>query len=152
MIRRSATLVVGVGSPHGDDRAGWRVTDRVAARVGTLATVRSVANPVEILDWLVGVQTLHVCDACRLTGAAGCVYRWQWPDLPADLRSSSCSSHGVTLPQALALAGALGILPEAVTIWGIEIAGARTAEPLSAELERVAAAVAEQIAGEIRDA
>lgn len=152
MIRRSETLVVGVGSPHGDDRAGWRVTERLAARVGSLATVRSVATPLEILDWLDGVRTLHVCDACRLTGTAGCVYRWQWPDLPPDVGLSSWSSHGVALPQALALAGELDILPKTVTIWGIEIADAQPAAPLSAELEHVAAAVAEQIAGELRDA
>jgi hydrogenase maturation protease len=152
LIRRSETLIVGVGSPHGDDRVGWSVTQQLAPRVASLATVRVVADPSEILHWLEGVRTLHICDACQLSGAAGRIHRWQWPDLPAEVGQAPWSSHGMTLPQTLALAESLGVLPEAVTIWGIEIAEARPAESLSAELQQVAAAVAEQIAGEIRDA
>lgn len=151
-MTRSATLIVGVGSPHGDDRVGWRVTERLASLVSSLADVRTVADPSEILDWLDGVRTLHACDACHFSGAAGHVHRWQWPDVPANVSKTAWSSHGVTLPQALALAGALGVLPDDVTIWGIEIAAARTAEPLSPALEQVATAVAEQIAGELADA
>ncbi len=152
MIRPSETLVVGVGSPHGADRVGWSVTERLVPRVTSLAVVRAVADPTEILDWLDGVRTLHICDACQLSGAVGGVHRWRWPDVPASVGEAAWSSHGVTLGQTLALASALGTLPELVTIWGIEIASAKTAEPLSADLALVAMAVAEQIAGEIRDA
>lgn len=109
----AGTLVVGLGSAHGDDQIGWRVAEDLAA---LSIPVRIARSPSELLDWLGGVERLVVCDACQNLGAPGDVLRLPWPDARlAALRSSG--SHDMGLAEVLALAEQLGHLPKAVIIW-----------------------------------
>ena len=50
-MTRRPTLVVGVGSHHGDDQAGWLVADLLAASASEDVAVRKAKTPAEILDW-----------------------------------------------------------------------------------------------------
>ena len=66
------TAVIGIGSPHGDDRAGWLVVDRVAewsSRFGgrrpQLRFTRAKV-PHELFDQIGEVQVLHLIDAYHL--------------------------------------------------------------------------------------
>lgn len=63
----SRVLVVGVGSPHGDDQAGWRVADHVAAVLGGAIAVRKASVPHDVLDWCDGRERLHLVDAFETT-------------------------------------------------------------------------------------
>ncbi len=58
--------VVGIGSFHGDDRAGWEVIDRLSMRLSGLSHValRKAAVPHDVLDWLNPQLRLHLVDAC----------------------------------------------------------------------------------------
>jgi hypothetical protein len=59
----AGVLVVGIGSPHGDDRAGWRVADDVAAALRGAITTRKASVPHDLLDWCDGRGRLHLVDA-----------------------------------------------------------------------------------------
>jgi hydrogenase maturation protease len=93
---KSAVWIVGIGSPHGDDVAGWRTIDCLQQildqQPGTPPTPASHANarhpaqqlrkaavPHDLLDWLLPDARVHVIDACldeELATASGvCVYR-----------------------------------------------------------------------------
>lgn len=148
----SRTLIVGLGSHHGDDGVGWRVVEQLAACVSGGTEVRAAAAPGDMLAWLDGVEALHVCDACRATGRAGEVCRWQWPDLNGYVTAALLSSHGLSLPDVLSLADRLRLLPPRVIIWGVEIADARPGNPLCATVENAVRLLARQVAGEISDA
>jgi len=114
------TLVVGIGSPHGDDRAGWIVADRVArAASEARVAVRIARSPIEAVDWLDGVRHLVLCDACRGLGPYGTTRRWEWP-IPVDARMDWSGTHDMPLPAVLALAERLGKLPSRVVIWAVE--------------------------------
>jgi hydrogenase maturation protease len=114
-------LVVGLGSPHGDDQAGWlvvselqrRLTDPQAAHVCRLAK-----SPCDLLDWLDDVTHLIICDCCDSPTQVGELRLWHWP---ADrfVRTRSSSSHQVGLPEVLDLAANIGRLPQRVEIWAI---------------------------------
>ena len=53
------TLIVGIGSHQGDDRAGWQAAGSVAAELPG-ADVRCAASPAELLHWLDGVERLLI--------------------------------------------------------------------------------------------
>jgi hydrogenase maturation protease len=126
------TLLVGIGSPHGDDQLGWLVVDRVAACVKhDHLEIRRAASPTDLLDWLQDVERLVICDACRGLGRVGEVRRWNWPtsELPALAWSGT---HDLSLPAVLMLAQRLGRLPEQVVVWAIEAAASSATETPSA--------------------
>jgi hydrogenase maturation protease len=115
-----ATMLVGLGSFHGDDRAGWEVVERLTSQNGLLnCACKLLRSPGELLDVLEGAERLVICDACAPGGAAGSVHCWHWP---ADelLCQRASGSHNLSLVAALGLAAELGRLPPSVTVWGIE--------------------------------
>lgn len=158
----SHVLVVGVGSPFGDDRFGWHVADLLRSRLGQFTPaadigpveIRKAAAPHQLLDWLDDQQGLVLCDACRGSGEPGTVTRFEWPSTHVrGLRFSG--THEMPLPALLELAQRLGRLPRRVTIWGAEAQAATDGEqvpdrPLAAPTERAATRVAARIREELR--
>lgn len=145
------TLVVGIGSPYGDDQVGWLVADRLASRVVRNRTeVRRAASPTDVLDWLQDVERLVICDACRGLRHVGEVRRWNWPtpDIPAIAWSGT---HDLSLPGVLALAERLARLPRQVIVWAIEAAPSCAAETLSADVSAAIPELVNRIACELDD-
>lgn len=127
-------LVLGVGSPHGDDAAGWRVVEMLRQRPGFPAQVAAVEPP-QLLDYVDGCRRLILVDACRSNRLPGTVFRLSWPD--ALLRSQGRrSSHGLTVGDALALAETLGRLPPEVIVWSVEISRCEPGAELTPEVRR----------------
>ena len=131
------TLFVGLGSSHGDDRIGWLVADALETRLGTNAIVRHAAAPLDILDWLEGIERLVICDACRGIGPVGSWRRWLSPLENAPVARAR-NSHDLGLPAAMQLAAQFGSLPREVLLWVVEIG--QVAPGLQALPEVVAAA------------
>lgn len=116
------TLLVGIGSPHGDDRAGWIVAQHLLKANNRVdVDVRWAESPTRLLDWLNGYDRLIVCDACRGSGDAGRIQRFLWPEI-ADFQISSSGTHDLNLVQTLKSAEVLGKLPPDVVVWSIEVA------------------------------
>lgn len=144
------TLIVGIGSPHGSDRAGWLAAELLQSHIATLAlayrcSCRIAQVPHQLLDWLQGQETAHLIDACyapherlqryrldvtpaevRLTRQAlpGEALHEQSVPHTAELLSQlhSASTHHLPLPAVLQLAQQLNLLPRHVTLWTIPIA------------------------------
>jgi hydrogenase maturation protease len=100
-----ATLIVGIGSPHGDDQIGWRIAEALMAehRVGWI--IRTARSPTDLLAWLDDkVERLVICDACdgfessrRTNGAAnshGLEAHATWHGLPARAEQTALCSAG----------------------------------------------------------
>lgn len=122
------TLIVGIGSSHGDDQAGWLVAERLAGKFDQDdVVVRKAGSPVELLDWLDGTDRLIVCDACRGLGRAGEVQRWTWPDREL-LDAALSGTHDLPLPAVIQLAERIGRLPSEVVLYAVEAA---TSSPLN---------------------
>lgn len=143
------TLIVGIGSPHGDDQAGWQVAERL---VGTFdqaeVDVRQIASPAKLLDWLEGVERLVICDACRGLGQVGQVRRWKWP--AAELQEVAWSgTHDVSLPAVLRLADRLERLPAEVAIWAVEGAPRKVMGTISVQVAAALPQLSEGITNEL---
>ncbi len=115
------TLIIGLGSAHGDDTAGWRVVELLRSVLIDGVELHCVAHPIDILEQLQGISDLHVCDACRGGQPRGHLHRWQWPEFVERTTHARDSSHAMSLDEALRLAERLGLLPPRVTIWGIDV-------------------------------
>ena len=121
-LQARRTLFIGIGSPHGDDRIGWRMADALTEAAIPDVEIRKAAIPCDLLDWLEDVDRLFVCDACystRSATAAVALHQRQWPTSEVSAMRSA-ASHALGLPQVLRLAERLGTLPSSVTLFGIE--------------------------------
>jgi hydrogenase maturation protease len=115
--------VVGVGSPHGDDAAGWQVVRALRENHSEMPGVSfaEVDSGHRLLDLLDGRGTLILVDALMDGSPCGTVHRLAWPDDRIE-----CVPHGSThflgVSAALKLAQNLGLLPPCVVIIGISAA------------------------------
>lgn len=122
--------IAGIGSPHGDDQAGWEMVRALQQRGFPQARFHLSRTPDDLLNWLDPSQTLVVCDACRGAGEVGSVHRWQWPSAELDQMNWS-GTHQISLPGVLSLVEQLGQLPEQVVVWGVEVSEMSPGEEIS---------------------
>ena len=132
-------LVVGIGSPHGDDAIGWLMTQGLEQQ--TLATrsvdfhgrvvFRPLRTPLDLVDLLDNPKgedlpsRLVVIDAVVSPMPLGHLHVWVWPKVGWETRRAS-GSHDIPLADALAIAERLGRLPPCVEILGINVGEAPT--------------------------
>lgn len=150
--------VIGVGSPIGLDRIGWEAVRGLENR-GLLRYLPPGRVELSVLDRpgsllvqvLESAPAVILVDAMQAGGRPGKVRRFTPPNLPPE--GAFVSSHDVGVTQAIALAGALGVLPSRLVIYGIEIgpqprctAAARLAELCERAVARLYPRVAADIA------
>ena len=130
MIEVTRPLVVGIGSPHGDDQAGWMLIERLSALVSREATLRTASVPHNLIDWTDGCDALHLVDACEFGACefAACdvgetVRRIELTDESSLGKIASLtrcqSSHQFGIGKAIELGQVLGKVPRRIVIWAI---------------------------------
>jgi hydrogenase maturation protease len=141
------TVLFAVGNPdRGDDAAGWLVADLLEAT--PLVTVRRVAaDPSAILTDPLWDEADHVVvvDAVRTGAPTGTVHRWDLFELLDRAVPTGGGTHDLGVAATIGLAAALGRLPLAATVVGIE---GRTFEPGAPPSPEVVAA-AERVAASL---
>ena len=144
------SLIVGIGSPHGDDQAGWLVVDQLSKTCRQRHVAMGKASaPVDLLDWIDGIEQLVVCDASRGLGQVGTIRRWSWPN--DGLQQARWSgTHDLSLPEVLQLAQRLDRLPHQVAIWSVEAAERGSLKMPSPEVTAVIPRLVVNIAYEVQ--
>ncbi len=139
--------VIGIGSPFGDDAAGWRVIEHLRGRVPEGVELLALDRPgAALLRWFEGMDGVVLIDAIRSGGRPGAVRSLSLDAL--DGLPESPSTHGFGLAHALRLAGAMGVLPPRVAIHAIELGGLER-DGLTPEVEAAARALAESLARDL---
>jgi hydrogenase maturation protease len=118
-----ALKVIGIGSPFGDDTIGWQAievlrdnSDLFPPNTEWLVLDRPGSGLVSLLE---NAKTVVLIDAMQSGQSPGTVQRLQMTELLAE--ATHPSSHSLGVAEALALAKALGVLPENIFIYGIEM-------------------------------
>lgn len=149
----SELRIIGIGSPIGDDQAGWLVVEALrraplAQRLPRHTRLIALDRPgAQLIAHLDGAHTLVVVDAICSGAPPGTIHR---VDGAARIQADVLvSSHGLGLATALELARALGALPANVLIYGIEIDPATGAAAPGKAMIDVVDRLAAQIAGEL---
>lgn len=127
------SLAVGLGSPHGDDRVGWEVIDRLAVR--TDLPVAKARDGTELLQIISGRVQVLVIDAAAPSGHPGRMRQFEWP--VHDLHTAGLvSTHGLGVVEALQMAQTLGCAPQRATVITIEADQTDPLCSLSDDVER----------------
>jgi hydrogenase maturation protease len=150
MIERQRSLVVGIGSPHGDDQAGWLLIEKLSSLELPDVHLRKAAVPHNLLDWTGNCKALHVVDACHTEDDLHRI----------EVRDESClamvvqlsrdnSSHDLGIATVIDLGRTLGVLPAKVIVWAIPGAQFEPGQPVSAgcrqEIDHCANSIATEI-------
>ena len=142
MTSSQRPLVIGLGSPHGDDQAGWGVVDRIRQR--GIADARRAGDGVALLTALDTTHDVVVVDAAAPAGHPGRVRVISWPSV--ELREARLvSTHGMGLVEALRMAEAVGRLPRRVTGVAIEAEGLAPGTPLGPAVDDAVERVVEHL-------
>jgi hydrogenase maturation protease len=140
--------MLGIGSPFGDDRAGWLVGQIVAqsaAAFGMNLDVVTLDRPgVSLLHVLADCSEAIVVDAMVSGAEPGRIHRLDLSALEG-MAGGSRSTHGFGLADALRLAAAMEGLPPRLRIYGIEIDPRAPGPTPSPEVARAAARLAAEI-------
>lgn len=141
-------LLVGIGSPHGDDQVGWLVVRHVAQRSGKRLVTRCVQTPVELLALLDSrrVERLDLCDAVQCAAPTGTLFCWTWPEGQI-AREQFSGSHDLSLSAVLELAEALGRLPPEVRVWGVAVDAMRSFAGVTPAVQAAVAEVSDRMLG-----
>jgi len=136
------------GNRHrGDDAAGLLVADRL--REWGIAVEMLDGEATELMEAWGSADSVVLVDAVVTGKRPGTVHAWDGRNLKA-CSTSSASSHGLGVGEAIELARALGRLPSKIQIHGIEgrqfTVGAGVSPEVEAAVEVVARAIA-QLAG-----
>lgn len=143
-------MVAGIGSPHGQDIAGWLVIDSLEEDLpeypSSMVLRVKLRTPMDLLDRAplgsdIGCDEVPIwilIDAC-VGIDPGTVHRWTWPEIPNELATRS-STHALGLIETIRVAESLGILAKQVRIYGV------STEDLQASVGRCKEIVVEDIA------
>ena len=172
-------IVIGLGSDHGDDQAGWLVVDDLHRRRFPNENLVRLNHPAGLLDALnwdseVKGQKVILCDACIGKGQPGAVHRLKWtkegltPMLPEadepiadqELVRTTChpvynrhsASHDVSIFELMELGVNLGWSPYSVEIWTVEGTGWNPGTDPSPSVVAAVSHVADEIWKESQDA
>lgn len=144
--------ILGIGSPSGDDQAGWLVVDDLLAggvQPGEGLAIEKLDRPgATLIPRLENASRVILIDAMQGGGPAGRIRHFDlngWPGYGGGL-----SSHGFGVLDALALARELGSLPPRLDVYGIEIGSAMPGEAPGTAVASAARQLARRIAAELR--
>jgi hydrogenase maturation protease len=140
------SLIVGLGSPHGDDQLGWVAIDRLRPLLPDAISARKVRDGFELLEVLEGHDSAVIIDAAAPTGRPGSIRSFKWPS-PELVHCIPLSSHGLGLVEAIQLAETLGRLPDHVKIYTIEAQDTSPGAPLGDDIARQLDALVDYVLG-----
>ncbi|MDH5546594.1 MAG: hydrogenase maturation protease [Gammaproteobacteria bacterium] len=116
------TLIVGLGSPHGDDRVGWQVIDVLAESGFALENRRLFRSNATAMDWIAEIkdsQQIVFVDGVKGRGKIGEVVVLTEDELPNE--NLAGSSHAISFAESVALMRKLFSLSIPIHFVGVEI-------------------------------
>ena len=113
--------VIGIGSHHGADVAGWLACEMLQAQTTSKRIDWQLCRtPTQLPELIANYHAVVILDAVLSDKPVGQVLTLAWPD-QHEWYNSPCSCHGLNVIEALQLTAALGQLPLYTYILGITI-------------------------------
>jgi len=137
----SGICIIGLGSPHGDDRIGWELVRLLEAEAPVDDSLQLHACATvggDLLEFWKDAELAIIVDAMRSEAPPGTLQRFELHprnELSAMATVQTVSSHGLDLPELIELAEALDRLPRRLVLIGVEIAACAPFEPLSVQAQ-----------------
>jgi len=120
----NSTLIVGFGSPYGDDQFGWLVVEQLNIALQGRKNTRTICCDHSGIDWIhqyQAVDRLIFVDAVRSDSPPGTPHYLKIKTDKLDSLPTTYSSHGIGLREGLSLAAEVIELPETIEFYGIAL-------------------------------
>lgn len=146
------TLVIGIGNPlRSDDGLGVRAAQWLAAKDLPLGVqVEELGTPGwSLVNHLQGWQRVVLIDAVQMGEYPGTWRRMDARQTQLITQDQSVSLHEPGLAESLALAQTLNLMPEEVTVYGVEPACTGPGLELSPEIQKAIPSLVENILEEL---
>lgn len=143
----TATRIIGIGSPFGDDAVGLEVAVALTASPPPGCEIIAADRPgVDLIHLLDGCDNVILIDAICSGEAPGTLREFTFEELERS-EARFVSSHDLALPAAIRLARKLGRLPSSGKVLAIEIGTASQPQlaPLSAPAKHAVASAVERV-------
>ncbi len=118
------TLVVGLGNPIlGDDGVGWRVAERVQARLNDpdVDVLCLSLGGLSLMEHLAGYRRVLIVDAMTTGAPVGTLHRMSAQEMDELSIQHTASVHDLSLSAALTMGRELGLdLPDEIRVVGVE--------------------------------
>ena len=148
-MHSAGVAIIGLGSPHGDDRVGHLVAKQLLENLNNDSNVYLITQPIDLVELLRLYRRCFLIDACSTGAVHGTIVRIEWPCDSLTSRFSGTSSHGFSVADALSLAEQLDFTSCDVTIYGVEMDEVAPSAPLSSEVLASVPEVVARIMNEI---
>jgi hydrogenase maturation protease len=118
----ASAVVIGIGNRYRrDDGSALRVIDALAGRApASTVVLESDGEPARLIDSWAGVPLAVVVETVRQGSAPGSITCILWDEHAAPSHSGQHGSHSLGILEAIALGRAVGLMPRALRIVGIE--------------------------------
>jgi hydrogenase maturation protease len=150
--RKPRILIIGVGNEYRrDDAAGLHVARHLKQMsLPDDVTVVESDGGMEILEVWRDAETVILIDAVRSGAAVGTIHRFDAAaqGIPRSILAQ-CSTHALSLVDAIEIARSLNQIPSSLIVYGIEGKQFEGGTGLSPEVERAAGKAATCVLGEI---
>jgi hydrogenase maturation protease len=145
-------VLIGVGNAYrGDDGVGLIVAERVRALAPREVDVTLCEQEASrVMDAFEGADAAVIVDAVASGGTTGELHRFDAASAAVPARVFGSSTHAFGVGEAIELARALGKLPTAVVVIGVEGREFSAGERLSAAVEAAVPHAAEAVLRELR--
>jgi hydrogenase maturation protease len=146
--------VLGIGSPIGDDQAGWVVVSKLQSEffnhthINQIVTFTCCDRPGPgLIELMRDSDCVYLVDAIKTGSTAGAIHRLVNNEI-FELRNT-LSTHDIGVAQALQIAAALNSLPPTVILFGVEVDKINLFTQLSEPVKRGVDMVVKQVKEEI---
>lgn len=115
-------VLIGLGNAmRGDDGVGLWVARQIQARHWSIVRALPLGfpDPLDLAQAWAGASIAWLVDAVVATAPPGAIRRIPWERLATDPRAPRFSSHGLPLPEAVAIARMQGDPPQRIILYGI---------------------------------
>ncbi|MDX1386425.1 MAG: hydrogenase maturation protease [bacterium] len=144
-------LVIGLGNEYRrDDAIGLLIARDLRKKdLPEVEIVESSGEITELMDCWGNADYVFAVDALDAGGAPGTLHCFNAQQGPLPTESFSCSTHAISLPEAIELARALDQLPPHLQVYGIQGKDFSAGDELSVELQSQRKTLTEKIIKEI---
>jgi hydrogenase maturation protease len=148
------TLILGVGNPlYGDDAVGVLAAQTLLGRADLpphVTVVDGGTDGIGLIPLMESYERVILVDAVPMDEPPGTIRRFLWADARLIGHERPLSLHQSDLTDALLLAEALGCLPPALVIYGVQPHNIEWDQPLSLEIQRALPVLVTALIEEIR--
>lgn len=144
--------ILGIGSPFGDDQAGWKVVEILRKKHSDIyqnIKLKYCDRPgSRLIELIKGFDRVYLIDAVKTGDKVGTIHRLQNQEI--DEYKNLMSTHHIGVAQALQLARALNELPKNIILYGIEIDNTEMCSIISEAVEQAINQVVIELENEIK--